>query len=278
MPGSSWPILANPQVWSESTAGERKTLANAIARAVGNGFRAAGNVGDAGLVCLVQDRFPEVRFAVVPGGNFEMGLTQADLDELSEYVDWTKRVRLITEGMRDRASPTRRVVVAPFLVAERPLLRAELELLDPDVRSPDLERMNAIRIAARMGMRLPSEAELEWLARDGGRFSFVVDGGRAWSANDAWPPCGSFGIKALDEGEWAADDWHPSYEGAPTTSEPWMNGEACGVFRGELAYGTDQDPSELCLGLAAHRNRGARHADRDSDHAFYPIRPAFGLP
>ena len=233
---------------------------------------------EAGLLCLTSDRLPDLRFVVVPGGHFEMGLTQADLDELSQYIDWTRRVRLITDGMRERATPTRQVVVAPFVVAERPLLHAELELFDPEVRSPDLARNDALGIAARMGMRLPSEAELEWLARDGGRCSFIVDGGRAWSENDAWPSCGTFGIRALNDGEWAADDWHASYEGAPTTSEAWMQGDACGVFRGELAYGTDQDPSELCLGLAAHRNRGARPEDRDSDHAFFPIRPAFDLP
>lgn len=275
----TWPALADLRVWGETSVRSREAIAVEIAAAIGDGFRAGEeSLGEAGLICLFHPLFPTLRLAVIPGGRFEMGLLEADLEELSQYIDWTKRVRLISDGMRARASPPHQVEVKPFVVSERPLTRAELELIEPGVRSTDLERKQAIVLSGQIGVRLPSEAELEWLARDGGRCSFVVDGGRAWSQNDAWPDCGSFGIRCLNEGEWAADDWHASYEGAPTTSEAWMNGDPCGVFRGELAYGTDQDPSELCLGLAAHRNRGASKEDWHSDHAFFPLRLAFDLP
>jgi hypothetical protein len=275
--------LHDPEAWSRLATSERLICGESIARALDVGLRVGPDlVGDAGLVSLSHDHWPGLRFVVVPGGRLQMGLGEADLEELSEYIDWTRSVRLTTDAMLALATPVHTVEVRPFLVAERRLKRAEVEKLSAGfeqvLHTDEVSREAALRLMACMSMRLPSEAELEWLARDGGRFSFINDCGRAWSERRPWPISGSFGVTELSQGEWAADDWFDSYAGAASTSEARLGGAPCGVFRGELPYGPEQDKTELCYGLAAHRNRGAVADDRDSDHAFFAVRPVLDLP
>ncbi|NUP13426.1 MAG: hypothetical protein HOW73_45895 [Polyangiaceae bacterium] len=279
---SRWPALDSVEAWRALEDATRVAVGRAVAATLDERFAAHEElVGMERLPSLSHADWPGLRFIIVPGGQFVMGLADSDIEELSEYIDWTRDVRLTVEAMLRFTRPEHRVVVAPFVTAERALNRTEVERLSAGFKSPlhtdEVERSAASELVKAMGMRLPSEAELEWMARDAGRSAFVCNGGRFWYGKRAWPEEGVFGVRDLHVGEWAADDWHPSYEGAPSTSAPWMDGNPCGVFRGELPYGVDQNPLELCYGLAAHRNRGALPQDRHSDHAFFTLRPSLDL-
>ncbi len=217
-------------------------------------------------------------FVLVPGTTFEMGLRDSDMQALADEVDWTLTLSKHVEDLLRLARPVRRVDVPPFLCDRQTLRRADIIRLTG--RSEALEtvtRDRAIALAEGLGLRLPSEAELELLARGGGELAFVDDGARVWRETGRWPTEGPLGIEDLSLGEWAGDDFHPHYEGAPLTSRAWMEGEACGVFRGELPIGPDRDRSELFLALAARRGRGARPGEQGSEHRALPFRLAMSV-
>lgn len=198
---------------------------------------------------------------LVPGGQFLMGLRAADREQLQRYVDTPTATRLVTE-LRARAEPCRDVTVAPFLCATALLTRAEIiSLTQGKVRRDALYPDEIGELFANLpGFRLPSEAELEYLARDGGAAAFTCDAAATWDATETWAEAGEFGVEGLSLGEWAADAWHPNYVGAPLDSKPW--GNAPGVIRGALPNGPDQSNEELVFGLAAFRQAAADCEER----------------
>jgi formylglycine-generating enzyme required for sulfatase activity len=113
-----------------------------------------------------------------------------------------------------------------------------------------VSRADALSLAGILGFRLPSEAELEWLARDGGAAPFLLN------AASSAAPRSRFGVERLHYGEWAADDWHPSYDGAPQDSATWRGGEPCGVFRAGTPPANMQSPEDLIFLLSAVRGQG----------------------
>ena len=191
------------------------------------------------------------RFVAVPGGRFEMGITDADLEEAAEHFDWTSPVAALVDTLASHARPTRCVEVLPFLVQRTLLsdLQVIRRLSGDRVQTDSVSRAEALSLASAAGFRLPSEAELEWLARDGGRFHFVLDAA-------AGPRPSRFGVESLFDGEWAADDWHPTYDGAPKDGRSWRDGDASGVYRGSHIPENMQSREELLLMLAGVRAQG----------------------
>lgn len=209
---------------------------------------------------LAEDALPllhlptGLRFVAVPGGRFDMGLTEEDLEEAADHVDWTSQTASTVAAFLQHARPVHPVEVRPFLVSRGLVTDVDLvrRLSGGRLASDCFSRDEARWLARSSGFRLPSEAEIEWLARDGGRCHFTLDIARRKEQGSR------FGIEQIFWGEWAEDDWHPTYDGAPDVSAAWYDGDACGVFRGSATPEEMQCPEELLFMLAAVRGQGDR--------------------
>jgi formylglycine-generating enzyme required for sulfatase activity len=183
-------------------------------------------------------------FLAVPGGEFQMGISEQDLLELSEFVDWDSTTAGMASALAEKARPVRRVRVEPFLCTRRLVTQADLVVQSqlglsvPSFRDGGYERDASRRFARSLGFRLPSEAELEWLARDGSGAAMVLDLMRGEDSSDEYDYRGDpyrpsrFGVLDQFDTQWAEDDFHSNYEGAPATSHPWFGGDNRGVCRG----------------------------------------------
>ena len=209
-----------------------------------------------------------LRFVAIPGGRFEMGLSEADMEEAAEHVDWTSTIAAIAEGFAKMARPVHPVEVRPFLASRTLLLDVGLiqRLSGGKIAYDSVSREEARELVRAAGFRLPSETELEWIARDGGRCHFTLD------VATARKPASRFGVEQVFWGEWAEDDWHPSYDGAPSTSTPWLDGAEQGVYRHAGGPEMMQSRDELLFMLAGVRGEGVQLPD------FTGARPARDLP
>jgi formylglycine-generating enzyme required for sulfatase activity len=130
---------------------------------------------------------------------------------------------------------------------------------------------SAVAATVPEGFRLPSEAEWEWLARRGADSTWLSgdDGPTAWGertlaaalTDDGHP----FGVHGLGWGEWADDGWHPTYRGAPATSQAWDPMSRPEVVRGGGLALWPWQSGEVLLSLTAARDRAgprAAHAVR----------------
>jgi formylglycine-generating enzyme required for sulfatase activity len=224
-----------------------------------------------------------VELVVVPGGSFEMGFTDEDGRALERALNgrsFPESDRFVSFA-RGALRPIRKVAVSPFLLGRFVLSRELLETLSKRrVLSDAIRRGELGAIAGAMPFRLPAEAELEWVAREGGATSFVCrldEHAQQRARVDTSILVNAWGIDALLQGEWAADDWHDTYEDAPSDARPWMDGDPRGVFRGALPMGLDR-PSALVYALACYRGRGPSADDDDEGgEGEYFVRPAVSL-
>ena len=213
----------------KNDAKPNQSLARAV-KYLGDGWRIEG--------AHLRHEASGAAFAYVPGGWLRMGFSLDDIYDacrarrrrpFGEDSDWPGEIAA--------ARPPRMVKVMPFVIA------VERHPLDEDTFKADF--------------RHPSEAELEWVFRRAGRDRWVgVPGDKAFRANtrqklvgDIDPP---FGI-ALEydaDHEYCADDWHGNYEGAPSTSAPWGDGNE--VYR--MLHSNWQDDDEEMISIhAAYR-------------------------
>jgi hypothetical protein len=121
-----------------------------------------------------------------------------------------------------------------------------------------MDRASAMREVSDAGFRLPSEVELEWILRDGDRFALTL-GARPVPGKPGrfvFEPS-RYGIEGLFIANWAADDWHPTYDGAPADSSPWMNGDSAGVCRSTFPLDAMVSEEDIAVLLAALRTRGS---------------------
>jgi hypothetical protein len=207
-----------------------------------------------------------LNFVLVPGGSLTMGLIEGEAALIDLFLG-----RLAARPLADiraASTPPCEVQVAPFLCGERLLTKADVMRLAPAF-SPnplgDLKRDAALDFAAQLGFRLPSDAELEWLARQGRQSPFVLDCALAAAEDDEEnviivpkaEPVGRFGIHDLFRTQWAADDWFPNHQGRPPTSVARTGGDAQGVRRfEEFDYAAVGDEA-VTYELSARRDAGA---------------------
>jgi len=274
--GEQWPELAEA---APGNADERTRLAAELAGALGSDWSAVPDRED-GVLRVRCDRL-HLTFVVVPGGRMSMGASDEELAEL-ESLD--EEIAQSVEFLVAQSRPEREVAVAPFLCAETPLLERHAEALDlaGDTGNPHLvlrqHSWDAAKTLTECGLRLLSEAEWEWIARDGGRQSWLCgsEPPEDWTQrmvegnpDDARTPLGTL---MMGWGEWVDDGWHDDYTGAPSDSRAWepMN-RPDSVRGGAFACWPWQGGGEAVLLHAAGR-------ERDFGESIHAVRLATDLP
>lgn len=239
---------------------ERVGLAQRLAAALGSDYEATGRLAGEARLCTVLHVPSDCEFVAVCGGSFEMGFSDADIEALSEVVNWTNGVAAFVKEQQRLASPVHRVEVSPFLMGTNPIIDPVGGGFDEVDEGVDLQELVAMLAAAPSPMRLPSEAEFEYVSRAGGVDSFVDDCAQIWQTQRLFRGINRWGIAGLTDGEWVADAWHDNYDGAPNTAVAWDAPNGPGVFRGMLRFGPEQDDEELISALAALRGKPASNA------------------
>ena len=176
----------------------------------------------------------------IPAGTFTMGSPETE------------------EGHYGDEGPQHRVTIPAFFLGRAPVTNEEyaryLEA-KPGVRKPswwedrkfNQPRQPVVGVSwdeaqgycAWAGLRLPSEAEWEYACRAGTTTRFWSGDGEADLERVAWydknsdrrphsvgeKPANPFGLFDMHGNvwEWCEDDWHETYEGAPTDERAWVD-------------------------------------------------------
>jgi hypothetical protein len=265
-------ILLAADAWRDATPSARTRARAAVARALGSGFEL-----DPGGERL-SERATGLSYFVVPGGVLTMGLTDED-EQIALSTLPRELVVMALESVRARARPAHPVLVRPFLCTAPLSTEEVVRVSSGRFKRDNLAREQARQVAAAAGARLPSEAELEHLGRDGRGLTFCLDLARRWreARKDPAVLVSTLGAPGVFFGEWAEDDWHDDYTGgAPTTSEPWMGGDPMGVYRPGVTLAI-QDEEELIESLAALRRPGLDDEGYVPDCLLRLVRPLDGV-
>lgn len=244
-------LLASPESLEAADPEALRRAQAEIVAALGPGYSPAPEEDGRPSLRVVHPA--GVELVAVPGGAFDMGLSDRDIAEVADHVDLTSRLAARLRALCAAARPVHRVAIGPFLCAIR---------LFGDTGASLLTRDDSLALAASLGLRLVSEAELEWLARDGGVTPFTLDAARRREEidHDDGRLASRFGVRGIHELTWAADEWHASYDGAPSDGRAWLEGDPCGVQRGGFWLRAMQSEEELLEALAAVRRRGRDRA------------------
>jgi sulfatase-modifying factor enzyme 1 len=228
------PELGSMAAWTEAGDARRLAIAEAVVRAVGEGFVLDGieRFGDHPIAVLARG---EERFCLVPGGTVEMGFSpeeEAAVRAASELNADCENHYELYESLFDNLSSMRplvRVHVGPLLASQGPGT-----VFEPAEATAELERSP---------FRLPSEAEWEYLARGGQPRELTYRGSEVPDDEDWFEETRDLGPKGANPfGLWGfgfrpevcADVYHPTHEGAAADGSP-RRGEGPRVVRGGAA-------------------------------------------
>ena len=256
--------LESLDAWRRAPAGERRTTVAAIAEALGSDYSAGDEpVGEERFGSVVHAA-TEAELVLLPATRFHMGASDDDVAALLAVMEpmarreWGDIDTVLEEAGVDSLD-------AYFLGAWEPMI-AQMRPVHEVVLPPFL--LGRDRVGGRWpeGWRLPSEAEWELIAREGGqrRLLATVHG------MDIDPEeVNAWGFAALLEPpEPVADRWNATHEGAPA------DGRARGGGKKESMRGLThewQDLEEAIMLLTAWR----APLDR---YAITGRRPAMDLP
>lgn len=208
---SGGPLLEDIDVFCASGLHEREAALHELCKHLGADW-------SPGTPTLAEDSLPlrhlptGLEFVAVPGGEFEMGLTEEDLRAASYFADWTVYIAEDADAIRKDLGPPRRVRVAPFVVTRRLLSTRDAGTIQMPRGATERRHLvetdfsSAIELASNLALRLPSEAEIEWCLRDGGRSRLVLGlfdwyMGTLASYDDAFRS--RFGLDELNVLQWA---------------------------------------------------------------------------
>jgi hypothetical protein len=228
--------LAGFSGWLGATRERRESIAKSVSVALGPAFKLDGlkdfAAGPLALFTHVRSKLP---FVLVPGGIVERGCSDEELAVVKAAAELAQGIANWEEEfggwLHDPSSmrPVMEIPISPLLAC-----RKSIPLLEPS-RLPDwLERATPLR--------LPSEAEWEWLSRGGQRRQLTSFGNSAPTERDylrmhragkkRMNPFGCWGFGM--QPEVCADAYVPNYEGAPRDATPrWGDGPR--VARGGAA-------------------------------------------
>jgi len=243
--------LLSLEAWAAAPQERRDAIAELVLDAIGRkAFRRTGFHGDIAL--FVHRRKKAIQLALVPGGEVERGLSDAEEERLRTLAaaagltgsveEWGTLVEQLPL-MR----PAGRVTVGPMLIGRGPGERMGPRKL--------------VRWLTSGPYRLPTEAEWEYAARGGRARELTWRGDvlpdTAWFeegrelGEDAANRFGLWGFG--DRAEICADRWRPSLEGAPSDGSPVTGAGPRAVRGGAGELFPWQETGEWHLLLSAMR-------------------------
>jgi hypothetical protein len=225
------PELVSVAAWEGTSERRRLQIADAIVTALGSDFSLVGLHRFGGPPIAVLSR-QGVRFCVVPGGSVDVGFSPEEEAEIrraaAQRNAWEEDYSVLDE--LELMRPLTRVEVGPMVVTQAPS-----SPVPPHAATDELERSP---------LRLPSEAEWEYLAR-GGRSHQLTYRGPDVPDNEEWfqtvgklgaDGANMFGLYGFGfEPEACADVFHPSHDGLPTDGSP-RRGTGPRVTKGGAAH------------------------------------------
>ncbi|PCC70636.1 Formylglycine-generating enzyme, required for sulfatase activity, contains SUMF1/FGE domain [Nannocystis exedens] len=254
------PELFDHTLWVSATDDRREELAQLVAAELGPEFfhyEGLRRYGQASAPVAVFVHATVGEMSLVPGGGFDMGLSPEEEEAIraardraeAAAEDFDQEFDLLLSEI-GQMRPLHRVVVPPFLIAQRVLSIGRALRWLPNLRDPlygnvpkapahlTPEQITAVLLGT--GLRLPAEAELEYAARGGLRRRLLPWGDElpddatieAMLADDEGATHNAFGLHGYGlYPELCADHWHEHYRGAPDDGAPWL-GSGMHVVRG----------------------------------------------
>lgn len=221
-------------------------------------------VGKRQLIAL-HHKGDGLEYVVIPGGRLIMGISDSDIAALEAHVEWQEVYPRLIEAQRGASAPPREIEMPAFLCTRYLVSADDVDRLGDGDQGDEFLRDDARRFADRLGARLPSEAELEWLAREGGATSFCCGADVELEEEGFVAPDldSGFGLEGLMLPQWADDDWHDSYAGAPSGAGAWRDdASTAAVVRGAVTEGVEEPPA-LVYALAGYRVKKPIAAEPD---------------
>ena len=255
------PELFDRVQWFAADDARRAELARLVGEAVGPAFQFAGFRTHAGTELPIAV-YTHVcgEFSLIPGGGFDMGLSPEEERSIRRAREvsgedgdaFNQEFDLLLSEI-GQMQPVHRVVVPPMLIAQRVLSIGVVQRWIDGFRDPlygdvpaAAAHLGADQIAAVLagtGLRLPTEAELEYAARGGLERCLLPTGDRipdentleAMIADTDGATSNAFGVHGYGlYPELCLDVFRPHYKGAPTDGSPWR-GAGNRVVRGGAA-------------------------------------------
>jgi formylglycine-generating enzyme required for sulfatase activity len=209
-----------------------------------------------------------VLFNLIPGGSFQMGFSDKEIESFKSVVREAELTRDDAEMAGSVASrpsgkrPVHKVTLKPFLLAQLPLRLTEAaRILDVDPESDEAPYIGEVEFdmagffeanvdsfLAKSGYLLPSESQWEYACRALSETPFwwgeALPNGSEWTedienAAEIDRCSNSFGLVNMAANpELCADKWHDSYENAPDDGSAWIENESDSkrVTRGGAAF------------------------------------------